>query len=89
MMQGRIRFLLGVTSRAVSHRRILAACIRVAPNALNARTRDTLIRTSRVPYFAQILRVQGRFDQNEKKFSRLWLHSCLLSIVVPDSFVEQ
>ena len=66
MMQGSVRAMLGVTSRAISQRRISAACRRVAPDALNARTRDTLIRTNPVPYFAPYFGYKGHFDQNEK-----------------------
>ena len=53
MMQGSVVAMLqGVTSRAISQRRTSAACGRVAADALSARTRDTLIRTKPVPYFA-------------------------------------
>ena len=66
MMQGSVRAMLGVTSRAISQRRISAACRRVAPDALNARTRDILNRTNPVPYFAPYFGYKGHFDQNEK-----------------------
>ena len=66
MMQGSVRAMLGVTSRAISQRRISAACRRVAPDALNARTRDTLIRTNSVPYVSPYFGYKGHFDQNEK-----------------------
>ena len=66
MMQGSVRAMLGVTSRAISQKRISAACRRVAPDALNARTRDTLIRTNPVPYFSPYFGYRGHFDQNEK-----------------------
>ncbi|KAJ7318444.1 hypothetical protein OS493_037967 [Desmophyllum pertusum] len=68
MMQGSVRAMLGVTSRAISQRRISAACRRVAPDALNARTRDILNRTNPVPYFAPYLATKEllkeyRFDK--------------------------
>ena len=66
MMQGSVRAMLGVTSRAISQKRISAACRRVAPDALNARTRDTLIRTNPVPHFSPYFGYKGHFDQNEK-----------------------
>ena len=66
MMQGSVRAMLGVTSRAISQRKISAACRRVAPEALNARTRDTLTRTNPVSYFAPYFGYKGHFDQKEK-----------------------
>ena len=66
MMQGSVVVMLGVTSRAISQRRISAACRRVSPDALNARTRDTLIRTNSVPYFSSYFDYKGHFDQNQK-----------------------
>ena len=51
-MQGSVRAMLGITSGAVSQRRISEASRRVAPHAFQARTFDTLQGTNPIPYFA-------------------------------------
>ena len=66
MMQGSVRAMLGITSGAVSQRRISEASRRVAPHAFQARTFDTLQRTNPIPYFAPYFGYKGHFDQNEK-----------------------
>ena len=66
MMQGSIRAQLGITSGAISQRRISEASNRVAPRAFQARTFDTLQRTNPIPYFAPYFGYKGHFDQNEK-----------------------
>lgn len=66
MMQGSVRSMLGVTTGAVSQRRISDSLRRVAPQAFQARTRDTLQRTNPVPYYAPYFGYKGHFDQNEK-----------------------
>ncbi|XP_029210672.2 uncharacterized protein LOC114974661 [Acropora millepora] len=66
MMQGSIRAQLGITSGAISQKRISEASNRVAPRAFQARTFDTLQRTNPIPYFAPYFGYKGHFDQNEK-----------------------
>ena len=89
MMQGSVRAMLGVTSRAISQRRISAACRRVAPDALSARTRDTLIRTIPVPYFAPYFGYKGHFDQNEKLHKSLVVLMFCLWTAAQDLSVER
>ena len=66
LMQGSLHSELGVTSGAVSQRRIARALLAVAPQAYRARATDTLARTNPVPYFAPYFGYKGHFDQNEK-----------------------
>ena len=65
MMQGSIRALIG-HSHLVSQRRISRALRAVAPMEHEARTRDLLIRTNPVPYFAPYFGFKAHLDQNEK-----------------------
>lgn len=60
-MQGSVRAMLGITSGAVSQRRISEASRRVAPHAFQARTFDTLQRTNPIPYFAPYFGYKGGF----------------------------
>ena len=66
MMQESVRAQLGITSGAISQRRISEASRRVAPRAFQARTFDTLQRTNPIPYFAPYFGYKGHFGQNEK-----------------------
>ena len=52
MMQGIIRYTLGITGGIVSQRRIGRSLKRLAPLAYEARARDTLDTTNPIPYFA-------------------------------------
>ena len=60
-----------------------------APTALNARTRDTLIRTNPFLYFAPYFGYKAHFYQNEKKLLKTYVHGCshvlFAALVVPDS----
>ena len=58
--------MLGVTSDAISQRRISAACRRVAAEALDEKTGDILVGTNSVPYFAPYFGYKGYLDQNDK-----------------------
>ena len=64
MMQGSVRAMLGVASGAVSQRRVSGASRRVAAQAFEARTFDTLQRTNPIPYYAPYFGYKGHFDQN-------------------------
>ena len=66
-MQGSIRHLTGTT---VSQRRVAQSLKRIAPNAYSARSRDLLLRTNPVPYYAPFFGYKGHFDQNEKLAQR-------------------
>ena len=63
---GSINAELGVTSGAVSQRRVAKALHQVAPRAYQARARDLVVRTNPVPYKAPHFGYKGHFDQNEK-----------------------
>ena len=52
MMQGSIRYTLGISSGIVSQLRIARSLKRLAPLAYEAQARDTLDRTNLIPYFA-------------------------------------
>ena len=66
LMQGSIRSMLGISSGAISQRRIARALHIVAPREYHARARDLLIRTNPVPYYAPYFGYKAHFDQNEK-----------------------
>lgn len=66
LMQGSIRYTLGITSGAVSQRRVAVALRSVAPVAYEARARDAIDRTNPVPYYAPYFGFKCHFDQNEK-----------------------
>ena len=66
MMQGSIHARLGVTSGAVSQRRITRSLRIVAPRAQDARRRDALDRTNPIPYFNPYFGYKVHMDQNEK-----------------------
>ena len=66
LMQGSIRYELGISSGAVSQRRVSNALRAVAPAAYQARARDAVIRTNPVPYFAPYFGYKCHLDQNEK-----------------------
>ena len=79
LMQGSIRSMLGATEGAVSQRRISAVMRNIAPRALNARTRDLLIRTNPLPYYAPYFGYKAHLDQNEKNAQQFGLtHVCLI-----------
>ena len=63
---GSINAQLGVTSGAVSQRKIAKALHQVAPRVYKARARDLVVRTNTVPYTAPYFGYKGHFDQNEK-----------------------
>ena len=52
MMQGSIRYTLGISSGIVSQKRIARSLKRLAPLPYEARARDTLDRTYPIPSFA-------------------------------------
>ena len=52
MMEGIIRYTLGISSGIISQRRIARSLKRLAPLAYEARARDTLDTTNPIPYFA-------------------------------------
>ena len=52
MMQGSIRYTLGISSGMVSQKRIARSLKRLAPLTYEARARDTLDRTYPIPSFA-------------------------------------
>lgn len=66
LMQGSITSMLGISSGAISERRIARALHIVAPREYQARARDLLIRTNPVPYYAPYFGYKAHFDQNEK-----------------------
>ena len=66
MMQSSIRYTLGISSGTVSQRHIARSLKRLAPLAYEAWARDTLDRTSPIPYFAPCFRLKEHMDQNEK-----------------------
>ena len=66
MMQGSIRARFGVTTGVVSQRRVCNSLRRVAPEAFEAKTRDVMIRTNPVPYYAPYFGYKIHMDQNEK-----------------------
>ena len=66
MMQGSIRAAFGVTTGVVSQRRVSNSLRRVAPDAYDARTRDILVRTNPIPYYAPFFGYKAHMDQNEK-----------------------
>ena len=66
MAHGSINAQLGVTSGAVSQRRVAKALHHVTPRAYQARTRDLVVRTNPVSYTAPCFGYKGHFDQNEK-----------------------
>ena len=66
MMQGSIRYTLGISSGIVSQRRIARSLRRLAPLAYEARARDTLDRTNLIPNFAPYFGYKAHMDQNEK-----------------------
>ena len=66
MMQGSVRSILGITSGAVSQRRVARALQAVAPREYQARARDLIVRTNPVPYIAPYFGYKAHFDQNEK-----------------------
>ena len=66
MMQGSIHARLGVTSGAVSQRRVTRALRRVAPVELDERRRDAIDRTNPIPYFNPYFGYKIHMDQNEK-----------------------
>ena len=66
MTHGSINAQLGVTSSAISQRRVAKALHQVAPRAYKARARDLAVRTNPVPYKAPYFGYKGHFDQNEK-----------------------
>ena len=66
MMQGSIRYILGISSGTVSQRRTARSLKRLAPLAYEARARDTFGRTIPIPYFAPYFGYKGHMDQNEK-----------------------
>ena len=66
MMQGSINAAFSVPQGVVSQRRISRALQRVAPEAFEARTRDTLERTNPIPYYAPYFGYKVHMDQNEK-----------------------
>lgn len=61
LMQGSIRARLGVTSGAVSQRRMALALHTVAPEAYEACARDLIDRTNPIPYYAPYFRIQMSF----------------------------
>ena len=66
MMQGSIRYKLGISSGIVSQRRIARSLKRLVPLAYEARARDTFDRTNPIPYFAPYFGYKEHMDQNEK-----------------------
>ena len=66
MMQGSIKYTLGIFNGIVSQRSIARSLKRLAPLAYEARARDTLDRTNPIPYFAPYFGYKGHMDQNEK-----------------------
>jgi len=66
MMQGSVNAALGITHGAVSQRRVSRALRRLAPDAFEARTRDMLVRTNPIPYYAPYFGYKVHMDQNEK-----------------------
>ena len=66
LMQGSIRAMYGVSEGVVSQRRVSNSLRRMAPDAFDARTRDVLIRTNPVPYYAPFFGYKAHMDQNEK-----------------------
>ena len=66
LMQGSVRFQLGVTYGAVSQQRVTRSLRRLAPDAFEARTLDVIDRTNPVPYFAPYFGYKIHMDQNEK-----------------------
>ena len=66
MMQGGIRYTLGISSGILSQRRIARSLKGLAPLAYEARARDTFDRTNPIPYFAPYFGYKEHMDQNEK-----------------------
>ena len=66
MIQGSIRYTLGISSGIVSQKRIARSLKISAPLAYEARARDTLDRAYAIPSFAPYFGYKGHMDQNEK-----------------------
>ncbi len=65
-MQGSINARLGITSGAVSQRRVTRALRRVAPVQQDERRRDARDRTNPIPYYNPYFGFKVHMDQNEK-----------------------
>ena len=66
MTQGRMRYILGISSGIVSQRRIARCLKSLAPSAYEARARDTFDRNNPIPYFVPYFGYKRHMDQNEK-----------------------
>ena len=73
MMQGSIRYTLGISNETVSQRRIARSLKRLAPLAYETRARDTLDRTNPTLNFAPYFGYMAHMDQN---CSGIRLHTC-------------
>ena len=66
MMEGSIKYTLGISSGIISHRCVGRSLKRLAPLAYEARARDTFDKTNPIAYFAPYFGYKGVLDQNGK-----------------------